>query len=154
MESNEQDIFDKIMSLPGLRVFYGLYDKHKSILLYIFFGGCTTLVSIGSYAVCDEILGINELIANVISWVLAVSFAYGTNRTWVFGSRVKGKAVLKEAVSFFSGRLITLGLEETMLLVFVTLLHFNGTLIKTFSQIVVLVGNYLISKWITFRKTE
>jgi len=154
MESNEQDLFDRIMRLPGLRRFYGLYERHKSILLYIFFGGCTTLVSIGSYAVCDELLGINALIANVISWILAVSFAYGTNRTWVFGSRVTGKAILKEAATFFSGRLITLGLEELMLLVFVTLLHFNGTLIKTIAQIVVLIGNYLISKWITFRKTE
>lgn len=151
---NEKDIFDRIMSLPVLRRFYGLYSKYKSILLYIFFGGCTTVVSIGSFVLLNTVLGLNELIANMGSWILAVSFAYVTNRVWVFASRVRGKAIWKEMVSFYSGRLITLGLEEAMLLVFVTWLQFNGTVIKVIAQIVVLVGNYLISKWITFRKTS
>ena len=150
----EKDIFDKMMSLPGLRRFYGLYEKYKSILLYIFFGGCTTVVSIGSFILLETVLGLNELIANIGSWILAVSFAYVTNRIWVFRSRVRGKAVWKEILSFFSGRLITLGLEEAMLLIFVTWLQFNGTAIKVIAQIAVLIGNYLISKWITFRKAN
>ena len=150
----EKDIFDKLMSLPGLRRFYGLYEKYKSILLYIFFGGCTTVVSIGSFILLETVLGLNELIANIGSWILAVSFAYVTNRVWVFRSRVRGKAVWKEILSFFSGRLITLGLEEAMLLIFVTWLQFNGTAIKVIAQIAVLIGNYLISKWITFRKAN
>lgn len=150
----EKDIFDKMMSLPGLRRFYGLYEKYKSILLYIFFGGCTTVVSIGSFILLETVLGLNELIANIGSWILAVSFAYVTNRVWVFRSRVRGKAVWKEILSFFSGRLITLGLEEAMLLIFVTWLQFNGTAIKVIAQIAVLIGNYLISKWITFRKAN
>lgn len=150
----EKDIFDKIMSLPGLCRFYGPYIKCKSVLLYIFFGGCTTVVSIGLFVLLETVLGLNALIANIGSWILAVSFAYVTNRVWVFASRVRGKAVWKEIVSFFSGRLITLGLEEAMLLVFVTLLRFNGTVIKVIAQIVVLIGNYLISKLITFRKSD
>lgn len=149
---NEKDVFDRIMSLPGLRRFYGLYAKYKSILLYIFFGGCTTIVSIGSFVLLDPVLG--ELLANIGSWILAVAFAYVTNRVWVFGSRVRGKAIWKEMLSFYSGRLITLGLEEAMLLVFVTWLQFNSTVIKVIAQIVVLVGNYLISKLITFRKAD
>ena len=150
---SEKDIFDKLMCLPGLRRFYGLYAKYKSILLYIFFGGCTTAVSIGSFMLLHTVLGMNELLANIGSWILAVGFAYVTNRVWVFASRVRGKAVWKELLSFYSGRLITLGLEEAMLLVFVTLLHMNGTVIKVIAQIVVLIGNYLISKLITFRKS-
>ena len=150
----EKDIFDEIMSLPGLRQFYGLYEKYKPILLYIFFGGCTTVVSIGSFILLETVLGLNELIANIGSWILAVSFAYVTNRIWVFRSRVRGKAVGKEILSFFSGRLITLGLEEAMLLIFVTWLQFNGTVIKVIAQIAVLIGNYLISRWITFRKSN
>ena len=150
----EKDIFDKMMSLPGLRRFYGLYEKYKSILLYIFFGGCTTVVSIGSFILLETVLGLNELIANIGSWILAVRFAYVTNRVWVFRSCVRGKAVGKEILSFFSGRLITLGLEEAMLLIFVTWLQFNGTAIKVIAQIAVLIGNYLISKWITFRKAN
>ena len=151
---NEKDIFDKIMSLPGLRRFYGVYEKYKSILLYVFFGGCTTVVSIGSFVLLNTGLGLNELIANVGAWILAVSFAYVTNRVWVFDSHVRGKGVWKEMLSFFSGRLITLGLEEAMLLIFVTWLRFNGTVIKVTAQIAVLIGNYLISKWITFRKSN
>ena len=73
---NEQkDIFDKIMSLPGLRRFWGLYAKYKEILLYILFGGVATVVSIGSFVVCETLLGMDALIANVISWVLAVATA-------------------------------------------------------------------------------
>ncbi len=149
---NEKDIFDKTMGLPVLRRFYGFYAKNKSVLLYVFFGGLTTLVSIVSFVAFDPILG--ELIANVISWILAVTFAYFTNRVWVFCSDVKGKAILKEMLSFYSGRLITLGLEEAMLFVFVTWLQFNGTLIKIIAQFLVLVGNYLISKWIIFKKKD
>ena len=145
----EKDIFDRIMGLPGLRRFYGLYARHKSVLLYLFFGGCTTVISIGSFMLLDPLAG--ELLANIGSWILAVAFAYVTNRIWVFSSQVRGRAVWKEMLSFYSGRLVTLGLEEAMLLVFVTWLQLNSTLIKVIAQVVVFVGNYLISRFITFR---
>ena len=148
----EKDIFDRIMSLPGLRRFYGLYAKHKAILLYIFFGGCTTVVSIGTFILLDQV--VDALLANIGSWILAVGFAYVTNRRWVFDSQVRGKAVWKEMLSFYSGRLLTLGLEEALFLVFVTWLQFNSTVIKIIAQVAVLIGNYLISKLVTFRKTE
>ena len=146
------DIFDRIMRLPGLRRFYKLYAKHKEILLYILFGGVATVVSIGSFVICETLLGIDALIANVISWVLAVATAYGTNRTWVFCSHTKGKAFWTEMVGFFSGRVLSLLMEETILLVFVTWLHFPGVWIKVAAQIAVLVGNYFISKLIIFKK--
>lgn len=149
---NEKDIFDRIMCLPGLRRFYGVYEKYKSVLLYLFFGGCTTVVSIGSFMLLESVWKWNELLANLGSWILAVGFAYVTNRVWVFASQVKGKGIWKELLTFYSGRLITLGLEEAMLLVFVTWLQLNSTLIKVIAQVVVLVGNYLISRFITFRK--
>lgn len=152
LNSEPNDIFDRIMRLPGLRCFYDLYAKHKSVLLYIFFGGLTTVISIGSFAVCDRVLSINELIANVISWICAVTFAYVTNRTWVFRSDAKGREVFKEIASFYSGRLVTLGIEEAMLLICVTLLQFNSLIVKIAAQFVVLVLNYLLSKFIVFRK--
>ena len=146
----EKDIFDRLMSLPFLRRFYGVYAKYKSILLYLFFGGLTTIISIGSFVLCDRVF--NELLANIISWLLAVAFAYVTNKLWVFASRTTGKAMWKELLLFYSGRLITLGIEETLILVFVTWLQFNSVAIKIIAQVVVLVSNYAISKWITFRK--
>ena len=150
--SEQKDIFDKIMSLPGLRRFYGLYKKYKQVLLYILFGGVSTVVSIGSFVLCETVLGMNELIANVISWILAVSTAYATNRTWVFGSKVTGKEMWKEMASFFSGRVLTLVMEEVILLIFVTWLGLPGVWIKVAAQIAVLVGNYFISKLIVFKK--
>ena len=150
--SEKKDIFDKIMSLPGLRRFYKLYAKHKEILLYILFGGVSTVVSIGSFVICETTLGMNELVANVISWVLAVATAYATNRTWVFGSEAKGKAFWKEMASFFSGRVLTLLMEEAILLIFVTWLGLPGVWVKVAAQIAVLVGNYFISKLLIFKK--
>ena len=147
-----QDVFDRIMLLPGLRGLYPFYQKKKAVLLYIFFGGLTTLVSIGTFAAADLGLHLNELVANIISWIFAVSFAYVTNRIWVFHSQARGAAVLTEAVSFFGGRLLTLGIEELMLLIFVTLLHFNSMVIKVLAQFVVLISNYFISKLLVFRK--
>ena len=146
------DIFDRIMALPGLRDWNPLYRKYKSVLLYLFFGVLTTAVSIGSFFLCDRFLGVNTLVANGISWVCAVSFAFLTNRVWVFHSEAKGNEILTEALSFFSGRLLTLGIEEAMLLIFVTWLHFDSLLIKIAAQFAVLVGNYFISKLLVFRK--
>ncbi|MBQ8880747.1 MAG: GtrA family protein [Oscillospiraceae bacterium] len=150
--SEQKDIFDKIMSLPGLRRFYGLYARYKEILLYILFGGVSTVVSIGSFVICESALGMDALIANVISWILAVSTAYATNRTWVFGSTAKGKAFWKEMASFFSGRVATLVMEEAILLICVTWLGMPAGWVKLAAQIAVLVGNYFLSKLIIFKK--
>jgi len=95
---------------------------------------------------------LGELLSNVVSWVLAVTFAYITNRIWVFCSKAKGKVVFKEMLSFYSGRLITLILEEVLLFVFVILLQLNAVVIKIIAQFVVLVSNYFISKLITFKE--
>ena len=52
MKEKEKDIFDKIMALPGLNIFEGFYQKYKEMLLYLFFGGMTAVISIGSYSYC------------------------------------------------------------------------------------------------------
>ena len=147
-----RDIFDKIMSLPGLRSFYKPYEKYKEILLYIFFGAVATVVSIGTFYLFDKVLCINELIANALSWVVTVAVAYLTNRTWVFASHAKGRAIWKELLGFYSGRLMTLGMEEGILFVFVTLLCWDSMAVKLAAQILVLAGNYVISKWFVFKK--
>lgn len=150
MKEDKQDIFDRIMGLPGLRKLYPQYEKHKSVLLYLFFGGLTTLISIGSFILFDTGLGIPALIANVFSWILAVAFAYITNRVWVFASHTRGKEIVKEAVSFVTGRLATLGFEEIVILVFVEQLSFNSIGVKILAQLGVLILNYVISKIFVF----
>ncbi len=147
-----QDAFDRIMSLPGLRRLYKPYEKHKQILLYMLFGAVATVVSIGTFYLFDKVLHINELIANALSWVITVAVAYLTNRTWVFCSHTKGQAARKELLGFYSGRLMTLGMEEGMLFVFVTLLCWDSMAVKLATQVLVLTGNYVISKWFVFKK--
>jgi len=152
MYPEDQDRSDPVFTMPIIGSLLDLYRKHKSVILYIFFGGLTTVVSVGSFIVFDAGLHLDPLVANLLSWVCAVSFAYVTNRIWVFHSQAKGAAVLKEVLSFFGGRVFTLGLEELLLLVFVTWLQFNSTAIKLIAQIVVLILNYVISKLLVFRK--
>ena len=94
----------------------------------------------------------SPLIANIISWIVCVIFAYLTNRTWVFESKATGlKQLGKECLSFAAGRLATLGLEELMLWIGIDLLHMNNVVVKIIAQVAVVVGNYVISKWIVFR---
>ena len=147
----KEDIFDRLMHLPVLRIFEPFYKKHKEVLLYLLFGGLTTLVSIVTFALFIA-LGINELIANVLSWILAVLFAYVTNRTWVFSSEADTKgAVIREMASFFGGRLATLLVEEAILAVFITWLGFPAMWVKVAAQIVVIVLNYVVSKFFVFK---
>lgn len=151
-DKDKRDIFDKLMSLPVLNLFEPFYKKNKEVLLYLFFGGLTFVISIASYAFFNISMGMNELIANLFSWVIAVSFAYITNRTWVFEDVSTGtKGILREIVLFTSGRVVTLVMEEIILLVFITLLHFNSMLIKVIGQVVVIVSNYFISKLVVFK---
>lgn len=130
-----------------------IYQKYKEVILYIVFGGLTTVVSIASFAWCDVVLQMNPLVANVISWILAVTFAYITNKLWVFDAKTNGlKEILRQAVEFYGGRLLTLGMEEVILLIFINGLGFPSIGVKIAAQVIVLIVNYIISKWIVFRE--
>ena len=123
----------------------------KEGLFYVIFGALTTVVSIVSYIIFLKLLNDNALLANVISWIFAVSFAYITNRIWVFQSRNHGfREILKEIVSFFLGRVATLLLEEVILYVGINMLGIDKILIKLIAQVLVLIGNYVISKFMVF----
>ena len=73
-EMENKDIFDRIMELGILKPLYPIYHQHKEILLYLFFGGLTFIVSIGSYAFFEISIKLEPLIANIFSWILAVLF--------------------------------------------------------------------------------
>ena len=149
----KEDVFDRLMHLPVLRIFEPFYKKHKEVLLYLLFGGLTTVVSILSFALFVKGMGMNALVANVLSWILAVLFAYVTNRTWVFESTAETKAgIAREMLSFFGGRAATLLAEEGILAVFITWLGFPDMPVKIAAQVIVIVLNYVISKLFVFRK--
>ena len=136
-----------------------LYLKYKEIINYLVFGFLTTVVSLVVqygllFTILDAENGIELQIAVVAAWIISCLFAYITNRTWVFES--KSKKILKEMIKFFGARLITLGLQMLVMFVFVTLLKLNSdiwVIIWTLvAQVVVIIGNYILSKLIVFRK--
>ena len=152
---DKKDIFDRIMNWAPLRPLEPFYRKYKEQLLYLFFGGLTTLLSIFLFWLLVHPLGITPLVANIISWILCVAFAYVTNRTWVFSEKAHSTSgVVREAAAFTAGRLATLGLEELLLWLGIDIFHLNDMAVKIVAQVLVIVGNYLISKLIVFRKRE
>ena len=122
---------------------------------YIVFGILTTIVAVLTYRIC-VILGLNPhnpfqlQIANIISWIFGVSFAYVTNRKWVFKS--KSKKYLAEITKFFGARLVTLFLDMLIMFIGVNLLAINDMAVKLFSQASVIVVNYILSKLFVFRE--
>ena len=148
----KEDIFDKIMSLPVLNMFNPFYKKNKEILLYLFFGGLSFIVSVATYALFNVPMKMDALIANVLSWIITVMFAFLTNRVWVFASPTDNiKDFMKQMLSFYSGRIITLVIEEAILLVFINMLGFGSLLVKIVAQVVVILLNYVISKLFIFK---
>lgn len=127
----------------------------REIIAYLIVGVLTTIVSLVSYYLVtvtflDPNNPIELQIANIISWILAVAFAYFTNRKYVFESKEPNK--LKEATKFVASRLVTLGLDMLTMFIMVSLLAINDKLSKLVSQVIVIIGNYLISKLIVFKK--
>ncbi|MCD7726765.1 MAG: GtrA family protein [Ruminococcus sp.] len=161
-EESEKDIFDKIMSLPVLNIFEGFYKKNKSVLLYLFFGVLTTAVSFLAAFVGKEVLeavGFGKdfvsTASTVFSWICAVTFAYITNRIWVFNSKAKGAGeIAKEAASFYGGRVFTLVVETLMMWLGYSLLQINYWITKIIANVVVLILNYVISKLFVFKKSD
>ena len=143
------------MSLKILSFLYPFYKKNKEVLLYLFFGALTTLINIVVFFVFTEIIKLDELVANVIAWIIAVLFAYVTNRIWVFNSHCETKlAFVKEVLAFYGGRVFTLLVEEGMLFVFIKLLSVNALVVKIIAQVIIIVLNYVISKLLVFRKKK
>ncbi len=152
MEENVNEYQGEAMGLLNKETTRRLRERLKELLLYEFFGVFTLLISIGSFALFTETLMIDPLVANVFSWVLAVAFAYVTNRNWVFKKTATGAGdVIHETMRFVSGRLSTLIIEELIILVCVTWLGMDNMIVKVVAQIVVILLNYCISRFWVFR---
>lgn len=149
------NFFDFLFRIPIVRKFKPFYEKHKDIVLYIFFGGLTTVVSFVTFWFFVDVVNLHELIANTFSWIFAVAFAFFTNRIWVFNSPTKTvKDFLIQMVLFYGGRLLSFAVEMGIIYIFITLLGYNDLVVKLSATIIVLILNYIISKVIVFRKLE
>ena len=128
-------------------------DKYSDMIPYLIFGVLTTLVNIAAYWLLAHPLGLPTVPSTVIAWVLAVLFAYVTNRKWVFHSEATTRReIIKEGVSFYLCRLGTGVLDWLGMYVMVDVLHWNDLIVKVALNIVVIVLNYVASRLIVFRK--
>lgn len=140
---------------------------NKELVSYLVFGVLTTLVSIITFEAANLVLGQKlYLLSNIISWIFAVSFAYITNKLWVFESKSWAVSVIKpEIIAFVAARLFSLLLEEAGLYLLIDVLSLGafsadifgftitGTLIsKLIMQVIVVIANYIFSKFIIFKK--
>lgn len=133
------------------------YKKNKEVINYIMVGIMTTLVSLAVYyALVLTILNPEDAlllqVANVISWIAAVTFAYFANRKYVFES--KNEHIVLEAMKFYLSRLGTLLLDMTIMYIGVSLLFYNDKFVKIIVQIIVIIVNYIFSKLFVFQKPQ
>ena len=130
-----------------------LAKKYKSFLMYGIFGVLTTVVNLVVYNLCYYRAGINNTISNVIAWILAVAFAYITNKIWVFDSKSWKISVLRrEVTAFVSCRLATGVMDLVIMYVCVDVLGWHAMLMKLASNVLVIILNYIFSKLIIFKK--
>lgn len=132
-----------------------LYKKYKSLILYIFFGICTTFVNIASFWFMAHIFNFKAVFSSIVSWILSVIFAYITNRGWVFEARATGaKNIFREIYSFFACRFATGALDCFIMFLCVDVFGFNDMMIKVISNVIVVVLNYVSSKIFVFKNTK
>lgn len=134
-----------------------LYKQYKEIINYLIVGVLTTVVSLGVYYACvltflDPENAIQLQVANIISWVAAVTFAYFTNRKFVFES--KNPDMLKEASAFVGARVATLLMDMLCMFIMVTCMGWSDKIAKLVVQVIVTVANYVFSKIFVFRKKD
>lgn len=128
-------------------------QKYYDILVYLVFGVLTTVVNYLVYLPCYNLLGLPAVVSNVIAWVVAVAFAYVTNKPFVFRSHDwSAKTVIPELSKFVGTRVASGGLESAIIWVTVDVLGWNGNIWKLATSVLVVVLNYVGSKLLVFRK--
>lgn len=140
-----------------------LFEKYREIITYVFFGGLTTVVNYLIYFPLRH-FDVNYVLATTIAWVGAVLFAYAVNKIFVFRSKERRLAALKEFVLFVGARIFSYGAEVFIMYMFIDVAHIDnfvwrelplGELIaKTVAQIVIIILNYVFSKLVIFRKKK
>lgn len=128
-----------------------LMKKHRQIILYLIFGVLTTLINIVAYWLFAHPLSLGTLASTVLAWLTSVFFAFFTNKSIVFESRGK-KRFLFELFTFLCSRVLTGVIDLAIMFIFVDVLLLNDMVIKIVSNIIVIVLNYVLSKFIVFRK--
>ena len=129
------------------------FEKYKQTILYLIFGVLSTIVNIVTYVVCTRNLNIEFLISNWIAWIVAVLFAYITNKFFVFESKKTNiKFLIKEFSSFVSCRILSGIIEMILMYIMISLMSLNDFIVKIITNVVVVILNFIFSKLIIFKK--
>ena len=136
-----------------------LYIKHKEIINYLIVGILTTFVSLSTYfltinVILPEKSDLNVQISNIISWICAVTFAYYTNRIYVFQSSSKNKEKVKEIIKFFISRILSLIIDMFFMYILYSVLKVNDSISKLIVQVVVTILNYIFAKMVVFNRNH
>lgn len=132
-----------------------LFMKYKEAILYLVFGVLTTLINIVVYALSTRILLIDVYVSNVIAWILSVLFAYITNRKYVFNSKADAlNQKIKELLSFYSCRLLTFGIDMLLMYILIDLISINDMISKVIVNIIIIILNYILSKFLVFKNNN
>lgn len=119
---------------------------------YIIIGVCTTIVNLAVYAVLCRIVRLNINTSNIISIIVAILFAYVTNKLIVFRSHCSSFSELAaECARFIGARLTTMAIEVGGVFLLYQILHQDEIVAKLVTQVLVIIGNYFISRFIVFK---
>lgn len=154
-----ENFFLNILKKIGLGFLAKIYENHREGMRYIVFGALATFVNIGVYALCAKIIfvGLEEAqrvdFSNYIAIGTAMAFAYICNKLFVFDSKTNGiKELLREIGSFIGCRIFSALVEVVLMRITVVNLGFNEILMKIFTNIIVMILNFIFSKIIIFKK--
>lgn len=127
---------------------------NRETISYVIFGILTTLVDYAAFYIFHYKAGWSEVLSNTIAWILAVAFAYITNKIFVFEARTENiKALLMEIISFAGARVATLILTDVFLL-FTKYIGMEAMIAKIIISVAVVIINYFLSKLFIFKKSN
>lgn len=129
-----------------------IYRRYRSILLYIIYGICTTIVNIVCYYICSSQLNLSTVCSTIIAWIAAILFAFITNRKYVFrSSGYTFEKILIEFIKFLVSRVITGIIDIIGMYILVDILLFSGLISKAMINVLVIILNYIFSKKVVFK---
>lgn len=129
-----------------------LWQRYKSVIAYLVFGGLTTVINFIVFWIFNDFVQWPYWLANTMAWFLSVLFAYITNKLWVFDSKTPTvRTVLAEATSFFGFRLLSYFVDQAIMIVGISVLHGNNLIVKLIDQIIIVVLNWFFSKLFIFK---
>ena len=132
-----------------------LIKKYEEIIKYLIIGVLTTALNYTVFVILVNVVKMEMHASNLIAWLVGVIFAYFTNKLFVFESKsFKVQVLGKEIISFGAARVFSLLLEEIILYIFVDLLNMNKLIIKLIANIIVIIVNYILSKFFIFKKNK